>query len=198
MKHLQSFRELNESDAHGHNLSGTNFWTNGKEAAILDKDDKVIKHFAKIFTDDDEFTDEINVAMREYGFDRNKTLMLTDDTLEKAIMTLNIERSIKKMPLTIPEEKLKAYLQKRFDEFNKEHKLQENDNTFNYKLLGRLQADCEYYLGHGNRSEKRLWAGSVEEQIKKMKELWNLLPKKPEWLSMEDIEKYEKEMKSEA
>jgi hypothetical protein len=36
----------------------------------------------------------------------------------------------------------------------------------------------------------------VEEQIKKMKELWNILPQKPEWLSMEDIEEYEKKMKN--
>ena len=61
-------------------------------------------------------------------------------------------------------------------------------------LLSRLKSDCEYFLNHGNRSEKSLWAGNVKEQIEKMKELWNGLDKKPEWLSMEDIEKYEKEM----
>ncbi|MBV6274251.1 hypothetical protein KVP09_15245 [Alcaligenaceae bacterium CGII-47] len=32
------------------------------------------------------------------------------------------------------------------------------DNTahFEYPLPGRLQQDCEYYLGHGNRSKKIL------------------------------------------
>jgi hypothetical protein len=69
----------------------------------------------------------------------------------------------------------------------------------NYQLLDRLRSDCDYYLGNGNRSEKHLWAGNVDAQIKKMKELWNSFPKdaKPEWLSMNDILTYEKKMKSE-
>ena len=68
-----------------------------------------------------------------------------------------------------------------------------------YMLLSRLESDCKYYLGNGNRNEKVLWAGSVDKQIAKMKELWNSFPDdmKPEWLSMEDIENYEKEMKTE-
>ena len=72
------------------------------------------------------------------------------------------------------------------------------DNKYNYMLLARLVSDCKYYLGHGNRSENRLWAGSVDAQIKEMKKLWNNLPKngKPEWLSMSDILDYEKKMKN--
>jgi hypothetical protein len=71
-------------------------------------------------------------------------------------------------------------------------------NTFNYRMLDRLRSDNDYYLGNGNRYEKHLWAGNVDGQIAEMKKLWNQLPenKKPEWLSMEDIENYEKEMKS--
>lgn len=68
-------------------------------------------------------------------------------------------------------------------------------NEYDYMLLDRLKQDCEYFLGNGNRSEKHLWAGNVNDQIAKMKELYNKLPEKPEWLSMEDIENYEKEMK---
>ena len=68
-------------------------------------------------------------------------------------------------------------------------------NEYDYMLLDRLRQDCEYFLGNGNRSEKHLWAGNVNDQIAKMKELYNKLPEKPEWLSMEDIENYEKEMK---
>ena len=67
-------------------------------------------------------------------------------------------------------------------------------NTFEYQLLDRLRSDCDYYLGVGGRANKHLWAGTPEGQIAKMKELWNKLPEKPEWLSMEDIEAYEKEM----
>lgn len=71
-----------------------------------------------------------------------------------------------------------------------------NSNEYNYMLLDRLKQDCEYYLGAGNRNPKHLWAGSVDEQIAKMKELWNSFPdgEKPEWLSMEDIKNYENEM----
>ena len=36
----------------------------------------------------------------------------------------------------------------------------QHDLKFRYMLLGRLQADCEYYLGFGNKSPHRLWAGS--------------------------------------
>ena len=74
---------------------------------------------------------------------------------------------------------------------------EENDsNEYNYMLLDRLKQDCDYFLGNGNRNPKYLWAGSVDEQIAKMKELWNSFPdgEKPEWLSMEDIEDYENEM----
>ena len=71
----------------------------------------------------------------------------------------------------------------------------ESQNEYDYMLLDRLKQDCEYFLGNGNRAEKHLWAGNVNDQIAKMKELYNKLPEKPEWLSMEDIENYEKEMK---
>jgi hypothetical protein len=66
-----------------------------------------------------------------------------------------------------------------------------------YMMLGRLQSDNEYYLGNGNRYEKHLWAGNVKDQIAEMKKLYNELPKhlKPEWLSMTDINNYEKKMK---
>lgn len=67
--------------------------------------------------------------------------------------------------------------------------------SYQYQILGRLQADCEYFLGFGNRSIARLWAGSVEEQIKEMKDRWNALEVKPQWLTMEKIEEYERMMK---
>lgn len=63
-----------------------------------------------------------------------------------------------------------------------------------YMLLGRLQMDCNYYLGAGNRNSKHLWAGTPEEQIEKMKELYSKLVVKPEWLSEKNISDYEKAM----
>ena len=70
---------------------------------------------------------------------------------------------------------------------------EEKAHEFEYMLLSRLQSDCEYFLNYGCGGS-RLWAPSVEEHIAKMKELWNKLPKKPEWLTMEQIEQYEKDM----
>lgn len=63
-----------------------------------------------------------------------------------------------------------------------------------YRLLGRLKADCDYFLGTGGRAEKHLWAGNVREQIAKMRELYAALPEKPEWLTPEDIDRYAQRM----
>lgn len=65
---------------------------------------------------------------------------------------------------------------------------------WNTGLLSRLKMDCDYYLGAGECAEKHLWAGSVEAQIAKMRELYALLPEKPEWLSEQDIDHYESQM----
>lgn len=70
----------------------------------------------------------------------------------------------------------------------------DTDATFNYRLLSRLQQDCEYYLGHGNRAKKHLWAGDEAEQIAKMKEVYASLPEKPEWITLEQIAQYEAAM----
>ena len=64
-----------------------------------------------------------------------------------------------------------------------------------YRLLSRLKDDCDYFLGVGGRAEKHLWAGNVREQIAKMRELYAALPDEPEWLTMEDIDRYAQRMK---
>lgn len=81
-----------------------------------------------------------------------------------------------------------------------ENKLQENntDLEYRYMLLDRLKQDCEYFLGNGNgNAEHSLWAKDINEQIAKMKELYNSFTddQKPEWITMEDIDNYEKKMK---
>ncbi len=63
-----------------------------------------------------------------------------------------------------------------------------------YQLLSRLKADCDYFLDAGGRAEKHLWAGNVDGQIAKMRELYTALPEKPEWLTMEDIDRYAQRM----
>lgn len=69
---------------------------------------------------------------------------------------------------------------------------EQSANKFDYQLLSRLQADCEYYIKHPH--DKHLWAGGVQEQIDKMRELYDKVPAKPEWLSSEDIDRYEQRM----
>ena len=72
----------------------------------------------------------------------------------------------------------------------------QRDSRFRYMLLSRLQSDCEYYLNYGNRYAKSLWAGDEEAQIEFMIGLHNSFKEdeKPEWLTMEQIMEYRKEM----
>lgn len=72
-----------------------------------------------------------------------------------------------------------------------------HDAEFRRRLLGRMKADCEYYFGYGNHCAKHLWAGNEKDQIRAMRALWNSFsPKdKPEWLTLEQIEAYDKQFK---
>lgn len=68
-----------------------------------------------------------------------------------------------------------------------------NDNYL-YMLLNRLQNDCKYWLGYGNRCDKYLWAGNPRDQIAKMRAIYAMLPEKPEWLTSAMIDDYEARM----
>lgn len=83
-------------------------------------------------------------------------------------------------------------LEKRFD-----FEYTTKEATYRYMLLDRLRTDCNYFLGNGNRNEKNLWAGNVEDHINVMKELWHSfsLEEKPEWLTLEQIDQYAAQMK---
>lgn len=72
----------------------------------------------------------------------------------------------------------------------------QHDLRFRNMLLGRLQADCEYYLNFGNRNPRRLWAGNEAQQIEFMTKLHESFKEdeKPMWLTMEQIEEYSKAM----
>ena len=65
-----------------------------------------------------------------------------------------------------------------------------DDYKHDYMMLSRLQSDCEYFLGYGHRSENVLPSKSIDNHIDNMKRIYNRLPEKPEWLSMEDILDY--------
>lgn len=72
----------------------------------------------------------------------------------------------------------------------------EYDERFRYMLLDRLGSDCRYFLGNGNRNEKDLWGLNVPDHIETMKAIWHSFPadKKPEWLTLEQIEEYARQM----
>lgn len=70
-------------------------------------------------------------------------------------------------------------------------------NEFQYQMLDRMRLDCEYFLGYGNRCTKDLWGKSVEKHIEAMRRIWNELKEKPVWLSMGQIDEYERKMKEE-
>lgn len=78
---------------------------------------------------------------------------------------------------------------------NKKNITKNKDYSFDYQLLDRLRSDCRYYLD-GHRNPDLLWAGSVEDQIKEMRKLYNSFPsdKKPQWITDEDINHFEAEM----
>lgn len=69
-------------------------------------------------------------------------------------------------------------------------------DPYKYMLLDRMKQDCEYFLDGGMGNEACLWGKTVEEHIQDMKALFNSFSdeNKPEWLSMEQIEDYEKRM----
>lgn len=74
-----------------------------------------------------------------------------------------------------------------------------HDEKYRYMLLGRMRSDCTYFLGNGNKNVKYLWGENVDDHIAWMKMLWDSFKpnKKPEWLTMTDIENLEKRMKKE-
>lgn len=94
---------------------------------------------------------------------------------------------------------IQSYRNHYIQEFESYTKKEENNTNleYNYMLLDRLKQDCEYFLGNGNGNADTLWAKDIDEQIAKMKELYNSFAddEKPEWITMDDINNYEKEMK---
>ena len=69
-----------------------------------------------------------------------------------------------------------------------------NTFEFQYQLLDRCRTDCKYYLSYGSRQKQNLWGRNVDVHIAKMKEIWKMIPEKPEWLSWQEILYYEKIM----
>lgn len=73
--------------------------------------------------------------------------------------------------------------------------LLKHDDRFRYMMLNRMQLDCKYYLGYGGRNaEHALWAQDEQEQIDCMRGLLESFDEKPEWISMDDINEFARQM----
>lgn len=64
---------------------------------------------------------------------------------------------------------------------------------FEYMMLSRLIQDAKYFIDHPDL--KHLWARTLDEHIKQMKEQYTKLDPKPEWTSEEEINSLAKQMK---
>lgn len=64
---------------------------------------------------------------------------------------------------------------------------------FEYMMLSRLIQDAKYFIEHPDL--KHLWARTLDEHIKQMKEQYAKLDPKPEWTSEEEINNLAKQMK---
>lgn len=112
------------------------------------------------------------------------------NAISKASMVSNyIENIYEKVQIKEKENEMNNI--KELPDFSKE------PDIFKYQLLGRLQMDCEYYLGYGDRDESKLWAKNVDRQIEIMKNIYESIDEKPEWINLEEIEKLKFEMNKE-
>ena len=130
--------------------------------------------------------------MEQHGREKETAAWLAHEYGGKEGNNLFIVRagSPETVELTWPKVQRRIVQLIREDKFFTEQEKSLLENNPDYRLLGRLRADCEYFLGAGNRAEKHLWAGSVYAQIVKMRVLYDALPQKPEWLTKEMIDDY--------
>ena len=134
--------------------------------------------------------------MQQHGREKETAAWLAHEYGGKEGNNLFIVRagSPETVELTWPKVQRRIAQLIREDQFFTAQEKDVRENNPNYQLLDRLRADCEYFLGAGNRAEKHLWAGSVYAQIVKMRELYDALPQKPEWLTKEMIDDYAERM----
>lgn len=65
-----------------------------------------------------------------------------------------------------------------------------------YRMLGRMESDCKYFLGAGCGYESVLMYGNIEKLCDEMENLYNSFSDedKPEWITMDQIKDYRKRM----
>ena len=128
-----------------------------------------------------EFANEV------YNVEQYKDI---EDMIENGLVGLDFDELV-----DVPDEVIERHVQEI-----------ENDNSERYvptyMRLSRYQADCKYVINNADETEdfeglkKYLYGGSVDTCINEMRELYNKLPDdaKPEWLSKEDIDRYEQQL----
>ena len=89
-----------------------------------------------------------------------------------------------------------------------EREKREKQYESQYMMLGRLIGDCRAYFGNGRGDESSdcryqnecfIWGKDIKKLVAEMKRLWHVFPDdlKPQWVTWEEIEGYEKRTCSE-
>lgn len=73
-------------------------------------------------------------------------------------------------------------------------RIRSGGDRYTYAFLSRLKQDNDYFLGNGDGYTQGLFMGNVKDQISLMRGLYDALKVKPEWLTKDDIDDYEKKM----
>ena len=73
----------------------------------------------------------------------------------------------------------------------------ESDDKFRYMMLGRMLADCRYFLGYGLRSTKNLWALDVDKHLRFMDIIYGMIDQ-PDWLTVTEFNAIKSAMTTEA
>lgn len=98
---------------------------------------------------------------------------------------------------------MEAYTSKAFparpdDSYYSKHAYERTyDEDGMIQMLGRLVADCEYWLGNGNRYDGHLWAGDPCSQIEEMQLLYDHMPESAKQvcrITQADIDNYRRQM----
>ena len=183
-----------------HHTDGRTKWQVLNASLINDKQKKVmkeLKHVEMISTEERwgiKLEDRKHTILRfisdnEYfDYDCNDAKIIHDGSIICQNLS-DLENKYINKDLESTYQLSKAVLDDEFD-------LLKYDEKFRYQLLGKLQADCDYHLGNGNRCIDCLWAKNIEKQINAMRLLYTSFPddKKPEWLTLEQINEYENKM----
>lgn len=72
---------------------------------------------------------------------------------------------------------------------------EDNPQRHTYAMLAMMRSKVEYFLGWGKGHLRHLSGESVDQHIKEMKDYWNSLKEKPDWLTMDQIDDYAERMR---